>query len=151
MNASLLGDAVHVSFVYTAPFTETSINPIYAIGSSAIAISVTVNGITISNSATDNLVETANTPFGIQMNTGPLDFSFSTTTPYVFENLQTQAGLDSYLSGASGLGQVFLNGEFINYTITGHSDPVPEPMTLGLLGVGASAIGLLRRRRTNPR
>jgi hypothetical protein len=151
VNSSLLGEAVHVEFQYTAPFSEAPINPVFGFGSSSVTVAVTVNGITVSNTGTSNLVETQAAALGVQINSGLLNVAFSTSTPYVYGNLQTQAGMDSYLGGSTGYGQVFLNGEYINYTITGHSDPVPEPMTIGLLGVGASAIGLVRRRRTNPR
>ncbi len=146
VNASLIGQSVHIAFQYTTPFSESPINPTFGFGSATVTLAITVNGTTIGSTGSGNLVETDAANFDVQMTNGTYQASFSTTTPYLYGSLQTQAGMDTYLAGATGLGQIFI-GDYINYTITGHSDAIPEPTTVGLLGLGATAIGLIRRRR----
>lgn len=146
--ASLLGDTVHIAFQYAAPFSEGQAFATYGIGTSSVTVAITVNGVTVTNTGTSGLVETTS-PLGVQINSGLFDVAFSTTAPFIYGSLQSQAGMNAYLAGAAGLGQVFLqNDGYVNFTITGTSQSAPEPATVGLLGLAAATTVLLRRRRS---
>lgn len=71
-----------------------------------------------------------------------LDFADLAPQPYTFYSLTVQAtGLDTLaFAGASNSPTGFLTLDDITV------DPVPEPASLGLLGVGLAACGVIRRR-----
>ena len=152
--ASLVGDMATVNFSYNDGFTETVLTTTYSYANLLQSISVTINGHTVSNTGTTELIEDGSHPFdanasgNIQANTGPLNFSFDTTAPYVYDQLTTQAGLNAYLIGATK-GQIFTEGQYYNMVVTSTSgnQPVPEPTSAAILGAGLAALHMVRRRR----
>lgn len=85
-------------------------------------------------------------------NSGALDMTNASSynPAYVTANGGTPATAFTALKTAAANGQAYLNihtSTFGGGEIRGFLTPVPEPTSLGLLGLGSCALGLVRRRR----
>jgi hypothetical protein len=90
-------------------------------------------------------------PFGVQ--TSEQKFSDGSAT-WQFDNRPIEPGMHSVVllftskfgpgNSSSGGGEVTISGDNEGISISGIATPVPEPLTLALLGIGGAA--LLRRR-----
>ena len=88
-------------------------------------------------------------PTGLPTTLGTLDYSWQTSGSGPFSGTMTSAGSLIATPTAFGVlelrGYAYVTGDPFQMTIS--SSPLPEPMTLGMLGVGAAALVLRRRRR----
>jgi hypothetical protein len=140
-----------LAFSYIAPTSEIQFFTDYY-NTTPMTISLTINGITLTQSGSGNVVENTQTNyanFQMALASSQLCFSFGTTTPVVPGDLETQAGLNGYLAGAT-IGQFNPPGDgSMAFVVTSVSTAAaaPEPASLSILVMGISAAVAARWRK----